>query len=202
MFCLIDFQAWNGAPGAPFFDLGSVFAMNGLSPQATFKPSPNPRYPGSMGGRGRGGRRGGGGNVPQHSSNHGEPAQQQQQQTGAVTSNGPSNPPSKSSSEPAQAASANAGAPSAAGRDSSKESGPSGTSHHPAHAKQVADGHSGASSGYGAAPGEERRFYHDNERSDRQPYGYGRGRGRGRGTSFLLIFVSWTSCSCAYSLNR
>ncbi len=40
--------------------MGSVFAMNGLSPQATFKPSPNPRYPNVSGGR-LGGRGGGAG---------------------------------------------------------------------------------------------------------------------------------------------
>ena len=50
-------QAWpSPTAGAPFFDLGSVFTMNGLSPQATFKPSQNHRYPNS-GGRGRGQRR-------------------------------------------------------------------------------------------------------------------------------------------------
>ena len=50
-------QAWpSSASGSPFFDLGSVFAINGLSPQAAFKPPPNARYAGNVGGgRGRGG---------------------------------------------------------------------------------------------------------------------------------------------------
>ena len=43
--------------------------MNGLSPQATFKPSPSPRYPGNMGGRGRGAHRR---NPSTHPNNHSE----------------------------------------------------------------------------------------------------------------------------------
>ena len=131
IFVLLLFKAWPSttAAGTSLFDLAPVFAMNGLSPQATFKPSPNPRYPGSMGGRGRGAHRR---NLSTHSSatNHSEsgasahsPAFSQQQSGGSVSaagasagssnhtasgsaSNGPSAPPpskntSSSSLQPA-----------------------------------------------------------------------------------------------------
>ena len=98
IFVLLLFKAWPSttAAGTSLFDLAPVFAMNGLSPQATFKPSSNPRYPGSMGGRGRGAHRR---NLSTHSSatNHSEsgpsahsPAFSQQQSDGSVSKAGAS----------------------------------------------------------------------------------------------------------------
>ena len=60
--------------------------MNGLSPQATFKPSPNPRYP-NVSGRGRGGHR----RNLSHASSTGSVGDQQSPATMPVSSQGTNN---------------------------------------------------------------------------------------------------------------
>ena len=70
--------------------------MNGLSPQATFKPSPNPRYP-NMSGRGRGHRR----NMSHNSST-------------SATSSSSNNAPNESSTSPNSSAAGVAAATAAA----------------------------------------------------------------------------------------
>ena len=82
--------------------------MNGLSPQATFKPSPNPRYP-NVSGRGRGGHR----RNLSHASSTGSVGDQQSPATMPVSSQGtnssqssmPSNSNSSSSNNNASNAS-------------------------------------------------------------------------------------------------
>lgn len=165
--------------------------MNGLSPQATFKPSPNPRYPGSMG-RGRGPHRR---NLSTHSSaaNQSEtgstmannaPALTQQQSVNAAgaagglanTSSGISNAVSNGSSTSVPSKNSSSFQPSVTSNSSStttavtgsgsgrenKESGTS-TSHHPVQ-KQTADSSStvsGVGPAYSSASNDERRHHHE-----------------------------------------
>uniref|UniRef100_A0A0P4YCI4 La-related protein n=2 Tax=Daphnia magna TaxID=35525 RepID=A0A0P4YCI4_9CRUS len=198
-------QAWPSttAAGTSLFDLAPVFAMNGLSPQATFKPSPNPRYPGNMGGRGRGAHRR---NLSTHSNANNQnetsvsahsPGFSQQQQSGGLSgsaggnasstangvsmSNGPSAAPlpSKNSNSPQAGTTVSSSSPvtsntGGSGRDNKEASAVSGTSHHPLQ-KQATDGAPAAvgAAGYAPASSDERRHHH--EANNERNFGADRG---------------------------
>lgn len=201
-------QAWPSttAAGAPFFDLGSVFTMNGLSPQATFKPSPNPRYQ-NMGGRGRGHRR----NMSHNNSSNtndasSTPTATSNQQGSAAAGNFASNGNGKNSATsavnapvvgngpasftPAKGVAAAATHPQQSSNNSHSsgssrdKEGFNSTSQHQVQQKSASEGVSAV----GGYPNEDRRPQEANDRGmgdrsgERSSYGFGgRGRSRPRG---------------------